>query len=288
MGDSLFPVYNNFFIGAFQAAINEASDLQGLSDTESTERDCYMYRSYIALGSYQLVIDEINDSAPTALQAVKMLAVYLSRPFEKEKVLETIVEWLSDSALMANATVLLVAATIYSHEGNFNDALKCCHSALSLELMALMIHLLIKMDRVELANKHLSGMQSVDDDATLTQLSTAWVNIAQGGAKVQDGFYVFQELGDKYSWTPKLYNGSAVCHMQMGQYEDAEKDLLEAINKDTKDVETLTNLAVCSLHLGKPITRFINQMKTLTPKPAAVEGLEKMDEAFEAANSTYA
>ena len=54
MGDQLFPVYNNFFIGAFQVAINEASDLQGLSDTEATERDCYMYRSYIALGSYQV------------------------------------------------------------------------------------------------------------------------------------------------------------------------------------------------------------------------------------------
>ena len=54
MGDALFPVYNNFFIGAYQVAINEASDLQGLSDTEATERDCYMYRSYIALGSYQV------------------------------------------------------------------------------------------------------------------------------------------------------------------------------------------------------------------------------------------
>lgn len=54
MGDLLFPVYNNFFIGAYQVAINEASDLQGLSDSEATERDCYMYRSYIALGSYQV------------------------------------------------------------------------------------------------------------------------------------------------------------------------------------------------------------------------------------------
>ena len=92
-------------------------------------------------------------------------------------------------------------------------------------------------------------------------MSSLWVvkhpynrhNKLSASPLVQDGFYVFQELGDKYSWTPKLYNGSAVCHMQMGQYEDAEKDLLEAINKDTKDVETLTNLAVCSLHLGKAV-----------------------------------
>lgn len=44
-------------------------------------------------------------------------------------------------------------------------------------------------------------MSSVDDDATLTQLSTAWTGLALGGAKVQEAAYVYQELGDKYTWT---------------------------------------------------------------------------------------
>lgn len=63
---------------------------------------------------------------------------------------------------------------------------------------------------------------------------------------------------------------------------------MEAINKDSKDPETLQNLAVCSLHLGKPVTRFVNQLKTLTPKPAAVALLESLEAQFDSANSAYA
>ena len=43
-------------------------------------------------------------------------------------------EWLADSACNRNPTVLLVAGTIHAHEGNYVEALKACHSGLSLEL----------------------------------------------------------------------------------------------------------------------------------------------------------
>ena len=55
--DLLFSVRNNFYLGAFQAAIAEASDLEGLSDAEKVERDCYIYRAYIELGSYEVSLD---------------------------------------------------------------------------------------------------------------------------------------------------------------------------------------------------------------------------------------
>ena len=288
MGDQLFPVYNNFFIGNYQVAINEGYDLSGLSEADALERDCYVYRSHIALGHHQLVLDEIPEDGPTALRAIRLLATYKSRAHEREQCVATVYEWLADAGLAANATVQLVAALIFAEEDNAIEAMKCCHTSLSLELMALMIHLLVKHDRPELADKHLRIMQAADDDATLTQLATAWVNLALGGSKTQDAFYVYQELGDKYAWTSKLYNGAAVCQMAMGRYDDAEKDLVEAINKDSKDPDTLQNLAVCALHLGKPTTRFVNQLKTLTPKPAAIAALEEFEKQFDAANAAYA
>ena len=55
---SLFPIQNAFHLGAYQVAINEAADLDStgtsLSSSDAIEKDCYVYRSYIALGSYQV------------------------------------------------------------------------------------------------------------------------------------------------------------------------------------------------------------------------------------------
>lgn len=79
MADLLFAVRNNFYLGAFQAAINEASDLtDGLSEQEVQERDCLVYRSYIGMGQYDIVLSEISEDSSSALLAVKLLASYLS------------------------------------------------------------------------------------------------------------------------------------------------------------------------------------------------------------------
>ena len=57
---SLFPICNAYHLGAYQVAINEAADLDStetnnaLSSSDAIEKDCYVYRSYIALGSYQV------------------------------------------------------------------------------------------------------------------------------------------------------------------------------------------------------------------------------------------
>lgn len=49
-------------------------------------------------------------------------------------VFETLQQWLDDQAVNSNATVLLVAGIIYANEEKFVEALKACHTGLSLEM----------------------------------------------------------------------------------------------------------------------------------------------------------
>lgn len=52
--DLLFNLRNSFYLGAYQAAIN-SSDIPNLPADDALERDVIVHRSYIALGSYQVV-----------------------------------------------------------------------------------------------------------------------------------------------------------------------------------------------------------------------------------------
>lgn len=63
--DLLFGLRNNFYLGAYQAAINN-SDVPNLSPDDAVERDCLVYRSYIALGSYQVL--HHGSTIPTPIQ----------------------------------------------------------------------------------------------------------------------------------------------------------------------------------------------------------------------------
>jgi hypothetical protein len=58
MGDPLFTVRNHFYLGAYNSVLNEAPDLDNLGDLEQVDRDVFVYRSYIAMGSYEVRLSE--------------------------------------------------------------------------------------------------------------------------------------------------------------------------------------------------------------------------------------
>ncbi|CAN0920239.1 Coatomer subunit epsilon-1 [Linum grandiflorum] len=297
--DHLFNLRNNFYLGAFQAAIN-TSDVPNLSPEDAVERDCLVHRSYIALGSYQLVISEIDDSAATPLQAVKLLALYLSNPDNKQSVISSLKEWLADSAIGNNAILRLVAGIIFMNEEDYNEALKHTHAGGTMELHALNVQIFIKMHRTDFGERQLRVMQQIDEDHTLTQLANAWLNLAVGGSKIQEALLIFQDFSEKYPMTGLILNGKAVCCMHMGNFEEAETLLLEALNKarlcfsaelsifDAKDPETLANMVVCSLHLGKPSSRYLNQLKLSHPEHVLVKRISSAEDSFERAVQTVA
>ncbi|XP_052201831.1 coatomer subunit epsilon-1 [Diospyros lotus] len=285
--DLLFGLRNNFYLGAYQAAINN-SDVPNLSPEEAVERDSLVFRSYIALGSHQLVISEIDSSAPTPLQAVKLLALYLSAPDNKESTISSLHELLGDPAIGNNPILRLIAGIIFMHEQDYNEALKHTNVGGTLELHALNVQIFLKMHRSDYAEKQLRIMQQIDEDHTLTQLGSAWLNLAVGGSKVQEAYLIFQDFSEKYQMTSLVLNGKAVCCMHMGNFDEAETLLLEALNKDAKDPETLANLVVCSLHLGKPSSRYLNQLKLSHPDHMLVKRASSAEESFDRAVQTTA
>ncbi|CAL5412887.1 unnamed protein product [Camellia sinensis] len=111
-----------------------------------------------------------------------------------------------------------------------------------------------------------------------------------GGSKIQEAYLIFQDFSDKYQMTSLILNRKAVRCMHMGNFDQAESLLLEALNKDAKDPETLANLVVCSLHLGKPSSRFLNvgQMKLSHPDHMLVKRASSAEESFDRAVQTIA
>ncbi|KAK6916904.1 hypothetical protein RJ641_017655 [Dillenia turbinata] len=272
------------------------SDIPNLSPDDALERDSLVFRSYIALGSYQLVISEIDSNAPTPLQAVKFLALYLSDPTQKDLTITNLREWLGDAALANNPILRLVAGIVFMHEQDYNEALKYTHAGGTMELHALNVQIFLKMHRSDYAEKQLKVMQQIDEDHTLTQLANAWLNLAVGGSKIQEANLIFQDFSEKYQMTGLLLNGKAVCCIHMGQFDEAETLLLEALNKasfrsvgrlnDAKDAETLANLVVCSLHLRKSASRYLSQLKLYNPEHVLVKRLSSAEESFDRAIQT--
>ncbi|KAM0914697.1 hypothetical protein ACQ4PT_011345 [Festuca glaucescens] len=248
--DHLFGLRNSFYVGAYQAAITGSQSVpaHALSPDEVLHRDAILYRSYIAIGSHQLVIDEIGPAAATPLQAVKLLALYLSggAAGNKESAVSRLKELLGDPAVGSNLILRLVAGTIFMHQQDYAEALKHTNSGGNMELLALNVRIYLQMHRPDHAEKQLRAvrhwlrvMQKLDEDHTLTQLASAWVHLVMGGSKIQEAYLIFQDLSEKYPASCMILNGKAQCLMHMGNFEQAEGLLLESLNKDAKDAQTL-------------------------------------------------
>jgi coatomer subunit epsilon len=65
--DELFTMRNLFWLGNFQLAINESNSLHRLPKQLAPARDEFVYRSYVALGQYDIVLDEIKESPNTSI-----------------------------------------------------------------------------------------------------------------------------------------------------------------------------------------------------------------------------
>ncbi|XP_018010201.1 coatomer subunit epsilon [Hyalella azteca] len=153
-----------------------------------------------------------------------------------------------------------------------------------------MVHCYLAMHRLDAARKELKTMQEKDDDATLTQLAQAWIHVASGGDKLQDAYYVYQELIDKNTSTPLLLTGQAACFLGQGKTEEAEAALQEALDKDPNCADALVNLMVLAQHTAKPAdvsSRYLAQLRDSHAAHEILRDLRAREDDFDRLVKAY-
>jgi len=113
-----------------QNAINEGAMLTHVANDAKAERDVWVYRSYVALKEYSVVLDEVPPSAEGPIACVRTLAHYMSdKEANRDAALKAVQAWMADAALQENDAACVIAANIYNHEHDFASALRCVRHA---------------------------------------------------------------------------------------------------------------------------------------------------------------
>eukprot|EP00605_Chrysophyceae_sp_TOSAG23-4_P002382 GSChrysophyteH1.ASY1.ANO1.2638.1 assembled CDS len=297
--DELYTLRNLFWLGNYQLAINEAMNLKKYPSHLGNEKAEYMYRAYLALGQYDVITSEIGSDAALNLLGVKLLAQVLSGAVDRDAAILQMQEWLnSDSTGSSIATLQLLLSILFAQEGssesnssssgsgaNLSEAIKVIHVGTTMEQMAMLVQLYIRMDRLDYALKQAEKMRGIDEDCTLTVMALGWCHLSTiPASKAQEAGYMFEELADKYGSSALLLNAQAVSKMQQKLFDEAESLLSEALQKAPNDPETLANLIVVGQHLGREgdvTKRYLNQLKKVAPTHQLLLTLRVFEGAFD-------
>lgn len=296
--DILFDIKTAYYIGAFQQCIQAAQKVKLNNDKDlELERDTYVFRSYVCQRKYGVVFDEIKEHSNPVLKSIRLYAAFLKNISSDDALpsavssFENIFSELEPSQNMAWLPNVLLASC-YFHSNDIDSALRTLSGVKvdALEVRALNIQCLLSLDRVDLARKELKKMQDLDEDATITNLASAWCSMMVGGEKSQDAYYTFQDMADKTKSTSILLNGMATAYLCQAKQDEADGTISEALTVDDNCPETLVNAIKNRFLAGKGVesgARFLSELKSNHADHKYMRDYNEKEELFDRLAKQY-
>ncbi len=116
-------------------------------------------------------------------------------------------------------------------------------------------------------------------------MTSVWVHMALGGEKLNEARHILQDIEERCGASVDVLINQALCSMQLGSFQEAEKTLQSAVGRSPNNALALANLYVCSLHLRRPqeqTQRYLSQLSSVAPSHALLQMVSSVSEAMQA------
>lgn len=286
--DELYTCRSQFWLGHYDLSLEEAKSIarRPMSAQLKIEREEFALKAQLAKGQVDKVIRDSASSSAPGVKAMGLRATYESSSEDeaaRESVIDSFKTMLAD-ADASSASLQLTAAHVFLQHGMTREALQCVHLGATMEHLALSLQIYLRIDRIDLARQQLDLLKQADEDAVLTQLSSVYVDVANGRSTAPDAVHTLGSLTEQYGPSLVLLNCMAVAQMTAGNFEGAEAVLSEASQEVGDDADTLINTVVCYQHMGKDmasIEPLLVKLRSGHPSHPFVQGLVRVEGAFE-------
>ena len=264
MESSVFEAQSLFYQSAYSGCIEFAQTHapNGITDNTSLILLVYAARAALAMGDIagarQLLGD---DSEQPVAMSVLLLADFteMKRSGDdagSEDVIQQLIMLLDvvEPGELAAEIVRYQVGLALHENGDTQNALETlgvigAGGSTELECIALGVHILLEIQRVDLAEKEYLAARKQNDDSILVQYMEAWIGLVRGGRATQQAYYVYDEMSQNTmiahtrNMVPSLV-GKAVAQAAQNDVPGATNTLNEALALDPQHTLALANQGV--------------------------------------------
>lgn len=310
MEPTLFQVQALFYQGAYSACVDLAlssTSSSRSSDPSTVSTLLYAARSHLARSpsdpaSALSLLSSLGSSPEVA--SIQSLARFIQAHIQgnsdaTSRELVTLTELLDHAVVgqQSGQTIRCAAATALFLDGDAEEALNTLGigsgTSKEIECVALGVHILLSIHRLDLAEKEYLAARAWADDSLLIQLIEAWIGLAKGGRSTQQAFYVYDELAQN----PSAVGTSAAVPSMVGKatalaanadFAGANKQLDEALKLDANNAEILANKATLAVYSGEGEEKeYLQQLKRVNAAHPLIKEYEGLETSFDQVASKF-